>query len=288
MRYGIALPNYGGLATAANLVRIAQHAEAAGIDSVWVSDHVIVPTAVESIYPYDRSATPRAADLRNLECFYDALTTLAFLAGSTSRVRLGVSAYVLPIRNPIITAKTVATLDALSNGRVIFAVGSGWLAEEFAVLQTPFSERGARTDEYIALCKACWTEDTVRFAGRFYRTDAFRCAPKPVQQPHPPVWIGGNGARALERTARLGDGWHPIDLAPTAMRTRSAELRARWATAGRNPDALTISLRTAISALPQAPEYESAGVHYLVLNPRRGGELADVLSDIDQVSRLAR
>jgi probable F420-dependent oxidoreductase len=283
VKYGVALPNYGGLATAANLVRIARHADAVGVDSVWVSDHVIIPSAVESIYPYDRAAAPRAANLRNLECVYDALTTLAFIAGAAARVRLGVSVYVLPIRNPIVTAKTVATLDALSNGRVIFAVGSGWLAEEFAVLQTPFADRGARTDEYIRLCQACWTDDEVRFEGRFYRTETFRCAPKPVQKPYPPLWIGGNGERALRRAARLGDGWHPIDLDPADMHAKITSLRTQCAAAGRDPQALTISLRASISALSDVAAYEAAGVDYLVLNPRRGGTLQDVLDDLDRI-----
>lgn len=287
MRYGIALPNYGGLATPEHLIRVAQHAESAGLDSVWVSDHVIVPSVVESVYPYDRAAAPRAANLTNLERFYDALTTLAFVAGTTSRVRLGVSVYVLPIRNPIVTAKTVATLDALSGGRVIFAVGSGWLAEEFAVLQAPFTDRGARTDEYIRLCKACWTEDEVRFDGRYYRTIPFRCAPKPVQQPHPPIWIGGNGQHALQRAARLGDGWHPIDLRPVDMHAKIAALSALCAADGRDAKEIAISLRAPMTAVTDVAEYTAAGVEYLVLNSRRTGALRDLLADIDEIARLA-
>jgi probable F420-dependent oxidoreductase len=286
VRYGIALPNYGALATPAHVIRIAQHAEAAGLDSVWVSDHIIVPNTVASVYPYDRAVAPRAANLRNLERFYDALTTLAFVAGTTARVRLGVSAYVLPIRNPIVTAKTVATLDALSGGRVIFAVGTGWLAEEFEVLQVPFADRGARTDEYIRLCKACWTEEDIRFDSPFYHTDAFRCAPKPVQQPLP-IWIGGNGQRALQRAARFGDGWHPIDLDPVEIADKIVALRRLCDVAGRDPGAMTISLRASITAAERSAEYEAVGVSHLVLNPRRSGVIDDVLEDIDQIARLA-
>jgi len=124
MRYGVALPNYGPLASPDNLLRLARHAEAVGADSVWVSDHVIVPDTVASAYPYDPSPQPGPARLQRLEQFYDALTTLAFVAGATSRVRLGVSVYVVPIRNPLLTAKIVASLDALSGGRVIF--GCAW------------------------------------------------------------------------------------------------------------------------------------------------------------------
>ncbi len=287
LRFGIALPNYGVLAQPENLVRIAQQAEAAGLDSVWVSDHVIVPEAVASVYPYDRAAAPQAANLKNLECFYDALTTLAYIAGTTSRIRLGVSVYVLPLRNPIITAKTVATLDALSRGRVIFAVGTGWLAEEFAVLQAPFADRGGRTDEYIRICKACWTEEEISYQGRYYSTGSFRCAPKPVQQPHPPLWIGGNGHRALQRAVRLGDGWHPIDLSPAEVAAKVSQLRALCADAERRSDELSITLRVPISSLGDVSAYTDAGVEYLVINPRRGGSMHDVLDDVERISAAA-
>lgn len=284
MRYGIALPNYGALARPEHIVRAARHAEAANLDSVWVSDHVIVPSAVASSYPYDRAAVPRAANLTNLERFYDALTTLAFVAGATARVRLGVSAYVLPVRNPVVTAKTVATLDVLSSGRVIFAVGSGWLAEEFAVLQVPFPGRGARTDEYIRICKSCWTDDEVALDEPSYRTAAFRCAPKPVQRPHPPVWIGGNGARALQRTATLGDGWHPIDLEPAEIHTRLTTLRGLCRDLGRDAKDITVSLRAPLSVVADVEPYAAAGVDYLVLNPRRGASIDDLLADIDRIA----
>jgi probable F420-dependent oxidoreductase len=302
VRYGVALPNYGELASPENLIGLARHAEAAGLESVWVSDHVIVPEAVASVYPYDRSPTPQAAKLAHLERFYDALTTLAFVAGATSRIRLGVSVYVLPIRNPIVTAKTVATLDALSHGRVIFAIGTGGLAEEFAVLHTPFADRGARTDEYIQICKTCWTQDAVQLDGPSYATTAFRCAPKPVQRPHPPVWIGGNGGGALRRAARLGDGWHPIDLTPTAMAEKTAALHQLCAAEGRRRDAVTVSLRmpfrltasdaaaplvgTADKIVADVAAYQAAGVEYLVLNPRRAATMRDVLRDVDDMARV--
>lgn len=284
MRYGVALPNYGALAQPEHIVRAARHAEDAGVDSVWVSDHVIVPNTVESSYPYDRTAVPRAANLTNLERFYDALTTLAFVAGATTRIRLGVSAFVLPIRNPVVTAKTVATLDVLSGGRLLFAVGSGWLAEEFAVLHTPFADRGARTDEYIRICKACWTDDDVQLDGPSYRTAAFRCAPKPLQQPHPPIWIGGNGSRALQRTATLGDGWHPIDLGPAEIRSQLTTLSRMCSAADRDVKDITVSLRAPLSIIADADQYADAGVDYLVLNPRRGGAIDDLLADIDQIA----
>src|SRR2546426_8473527 len=121
MRFGIALPNYGPLAMPDTLVTLARHAEDLGVDSIWVSDHLVAPTGVRSIYPYDRRPDARPGDMGVIERFYEPLTTLAFLAGATSRVRLGVSAYVMPYRPPVITAKQVASLDALSGGRVTLA-----------------------------------------------------------------------------------------------------------------------------------------------------------------------
>ena len=127
MRFGIALPNYGPLAAPDVLVRLAREAEALGVDSVWVSDHLVAPRAVRSVYPYDRRPDARPGDMAVIERFFEPTVTLAYLAGQTSRVRLGVSAYVLPYRNPVVTAKQIATLDVLSGGRVVLAVGTGWL-----------------------------------------------------------------------------------------------------------------------------------------------------------------
>ena len=286
MRYGIALPNYGALAGPENLLRLARRVEESGVDSVWVSDHVVIPDQAASIYPYDPSPQPSPALLQRLEQFYDALTTLAFVAGATTRVRLGVSVYVVPIRNPVLTAKIVATLDALSRGRVIFGCGVGWLREEFEALHAPFDDRGARTDEYLRVCQALWTQDVVALPGPLYSAPALRARPKPHQQPYPPIWIGGNSDAALRRAVRLGDGWHPIDLSPEAIAARRRVLHALCAAAGRYPAAITISMRGTLRFTPEGPQsrtwlagtpqkirddvaaYAAAGVEYLVLNLR--------------------
>jgi probable F420-dependent oxidoreductase len=302
MRYGIALPNYGALAGPENLVRLARRAEDCGIDSVWVSDHVIIPDQSTSIYPYDPSPQPAPALLRRLEQFYDALTTLAFVAGATSRVRLGVSVYVVPIRNPVLTAKVVASLDALSRGRVIFGCGVGWLREEFDALHASFDDRGARTDEYLRICQALWTQDVAALPGPLYSTPAVRARPKPHQQPYPPIWIGGNGDAALRRAVRLGNGWHPIDLSPEAIAAKRGVLRELCARAGRDPAEITVSLRATLrflSAEAQAqtwlagsPEkiradvaaYAAAGVEYLVLNLRDAKTIDEMSAQLERVA----
>jgi probable F420-dependent oxidoreductase len=212
--FGIALPNYGPLAGPETLVRLARLAEDLGVDSVWVSDHLVAPVGVRSIYPYDRRPVPTPGDMGVIEEFYEPIVTLAFLAGETSRVRLGVSAYVMPYRHPVVTAKQVATLDRLSGGRVILGIGVGWLAEEFAALDVPFAGRGRRTDDYVAVCKALWRGGVASYDGTTYRLPPVRTGPTPLQRPHPPLWIAGNSRRGLARAAETGDGWHGIDLSP--------------------------------------------------------------------------
>jgi probable F420-dependent oxidoreductase len=291
VRFGVALPNYGPLATPDTLARLARQADDLGIDSLWVSDHLVAPVGVASVYPYDRRPDPRPGDMGVIERFYEPLVTLAFLAGQTRRVRLGVSAYVMPYRNPVLTAKLVATLDSLSGGRVVLAVGAGWLREEFAALDVPFTARCARTDEYLAVCKALWAGGEAAFRGRHYTLPPVRTGPPPAQQPHPPVWIAGNSRAALARAARLGDGWHAIDLSPDELAPLVAALRERAAAHGRDPHDLCVSLRKGVlvggpAARPlygdpaairaDLAAYQAAGLDYLVAGLRQARTADDL------------
>jgi probable F420-dependent oxidoreductase len=301
VHYGVALPNYGALAGARTLARLARRAETLGIDSIWVSDHLLAPTDVRSIYPYDRRPDARPGDMGVIEHFYEPLTTLAYLAGVTSRIRLGVSAYVVPYRNPVLTAKQVASLDALSGGRLLLAVGVGWLREEFDALGVPFEHRGRRTDEYLAICRALWTEEVASFDGRLARLPRVRTGPKPAQRPHPPLWVAGNSAAARARAARLGQGWHAIDLAPAELAPVAADLRRRVAASGRDPASVTVSLRKGILPLDRPADpphplygtaesirdgvaaYEEAGCDYLVLTLRRARDAAALERALEEV-----
>jgi probable F420-dependent oxidoreductase len=216
-----------------------------------------------------------------IEEFFEPVVTLAFLAGSTRRVRLGVSAYVMPYRNPVLTAKHVATLDALSGGRLVLAIGVGWLREEFAALDVPFEGRARRTDDYLAVCKALWAGGTAAHDGACYRLPPVRTGPRPVQRPHPPIWIAGNAPAALERAARDGDGWHGIDLGPAEVARVASDVRSRAAAHGRPPEAVAITLRRLLQGgreemRRELDAYRDAGLDYLVAGLPRLGRADDL------------
>lgn len=247
MQFGFSLPSRGPTASMENLRQLAQHAEALGLDSVWVSDHIIVPKQIGSFYPYHPEGRfPSAPEQDYLE----PLTALTFLAGCTNRIQLGTSVLILPYRNALLTAKIVSTLDTLSGGRVILGVGVGWMEEEFVALGLDtYRQRGAVSDEYMRAFRELWTSDQPRFDGTYVRFADIGFAPKPVRQPHPPLWVGGHTAPAIRRAARLGDGWHPIGLRPPASLTPEempaavARLHEEAEKAGRHPQDITISFR---------------------------------------------
>ena len=249
MRYGFTMPGRGPLAKPESLAAIAKHGEELGYDMLTVSDHIVVPREISSTYPYSQGGEfPGSAFGETLE----TLTFLSFLVGQTSRVRLGTSVMIVPHRSPVVTAKALATLDVLSQGRVVVGVGAGWMREEFEVLELPpFEERGAVTDEYILAFKELWTSDNPHFEGKYCRFSNLTFLPKPVQKPHPPIWVGGESRRALRRAAELGDGWFPIGANPAFPMGRPEQLRQgieRLASmarqAGRQPSEIEIVYRT--------------------------------------------
>jgi probable F420-dependent oxidoreductase len=209
MNVGVWIPNCRHLAAPETIRYTAVRAEELGYDSVWVSDHVVVPN-------------DNVAYLG--EGMFDPLVTLSVAAGATSRVKLGTTVLIVPYRRAVVAAKMIATLDALSGGRVILGVGAGWLAAESAMLGVPFAERGAMTDEYLAAMQELWTSPDPAFAGKYVQFSGLRFEPKPVQKPYPPIWVGGHSRAALRRAARHGAAWHPINRTPAEMRAGRAEL----------------------------------------------------------------
>ena len=264
MELGLVLPQFGpparGDDVATRLREVATRADRLGYGVLWTADHVVFPREITTPYPYGgRFPFPVT------EPILDPIVGLTCAASVTERVRLGTSVLVLPYRHPVVLAKEIATLDVLSGGRVLLGVASGWLREEFELLGVPFAERGARTDEAIALLRALWSEDSVTFRGRFWSLDEAVSFPKPVQRPGPPIWIGGSSDAALRRVARRGDGWIAVPRPTLAELAHDVERLRRLAEeAGRDPGALGIasggSARSIDELADRMPELERIGV----------------------------
>jgi len=270
MQIGIHLPHIGRKAGPDSIRRAAVQAEELGFDDVWVSEHIIVPK--DANYPPSPS-------------FYDPVLTLTWAAAFTRRVRLGTSVLVLPMRHPLPLAKELATLQNLSQGRLILGAGVGWMEAEFAALGAPFHERGRRMDEGIALMRAVWTEDPITFPTRWIPAVVrdMRMQPRPVAPI--PIWIGGSSEPALKRAMRL-DGWHGSRVTPEAapalvQRLRAARpdpaftisLRMRWD--GEHPDRMRADLAA----------YAEAGVQHVLLEPMER-ELDAWMRAVEDAARL--
>ena len=249
MKYGFTLPGRGPMATPENLGIIARHGEELGYYCLMASDHIVVPNEISSTYPYTEDGEfPGSVTGESMA----QLTVLAFLAGQTKTIRLGTSVMIVPHRNPVVTAKALATLDVLSQGRVIVGVGVGWMQEEFEALGLPpFQERGAVTNEYIRAFKELWTSDNPSFQGEYCSFSNISFLPKPVQKPHPPIWVGGESRPAIRRAAQLGNGWYPIGSnpqfpmgEPEALAAGMRRLSRQAEQAGRSMSDIDIIYRT--------------------------------------------
>jgi probable F420-dependent oxidoreductase len=207
VEFGIHIGTRGCLATRENMMKLAADAEANGYAILGVNDHLILPAVAEQTYPYTATGLHPAA--QSGECF-DALATLAFLAGCTDRIKLLTSVIVVPHRPAVLTAKLFQTVDILSGGRLIAGVGAGWMKAEFDALGAPpFEERGAVTDEYIQAWKTLWTQDRPSMHGKYTQFDNVMFEPKPLSKPHPPIWVGGESNPSIRRAVRHADAWYP-------------------------------------------------------------------------------
>ena len=269
MQLGIHLPHVGRKAGPDSIRRVAIQAEELGLDDVWVSEHIIVPK--DGGYP----PSPN---------FWDPVLTLTWAAARTSRVRLGTSVLVLPMRHPLPLAKELATLHNLSNGRLILGAGVGWLEAEFNALGIPFKERGRRMDEGIAMMRAVWTQDPVTFPTKYIAAEIrnMRSQPQPISKI--PIWIGGSSDAAINRALRL-DGWHGSRVRPEAAAAMVKRLRA-----GRPEEDWTISIRVNINAAnvdemkDALAIYGDAGVQHVMAVP----EDRDIETYMRTVERFAQ
>jgi probable F420-dependent oxidoreductase len=244
----------------------ARGAEERGFDSLWVAEHVVLFDEYESPYPYspDGKIPGVAADQIGI---LEPLSTLCFLAAETERIRLGTGVCLVPQRNPVYTAKEVANVDWLSDGRIDFGIGVGWLAEEFKVCGVPFERRGARCDSYLQAMKNLWCEEVSEYCDEFYEIPKTRFLPKPVQQPHPPIHVGGESRVALRRVARHAQGWFGFNVSPQETVTHLETLDQLLAAEGRSRSEIQITIGPYSHNVgeKELEGYKAAGVDQVVV-----------------------
>jgi probable F420-dependent oxidoreductase len=260
-----------------------QRAEQAGLDSIWMGEHVVLFDEMENPYPGSKDGRIPVPEGGGM---LDTVATFGFLANATSTLRLGTGITLVPQRNPIYTAKEFATLDWLSGGRVDFGIGVGWCKEEVIACGYSWEDRGSRCDEFLELMQSLWTEETTNYQGRHVEVTGARLDPKPVQKPHLPVIVGGHGAPSLRRAARFGSGWYGFALTPEQTAPILDRLDQALAEAERSRDEFEIIITPPFEVTPKMLiDFAALGVNRLVVQlgsqkperiTRRLGELAEL------------
>ena len=246
MRLGFFLPQIGPWAGPEALAQVAVRAEEIGYDSIWATERSLYP--LEPKTPYPLGYLPDV-----YRTVLDPLDALTFVAGQTSRVALGTSVLNLPWYSPVLLARRLTTLDVLSNGRLRVGLGIGWSMDEYEVAGIPWQDRGRRFEEAIQALKAIWTTDPVEFHGEFYSIPRSHIGPKPVQKPHPPIYLGAFTPRALARVARYADGWHPVGVPSQGIAEMFSAVQTMAEEAGRDPGTLELIVRGNVALLEDPP-----------------------------------
>ena len=284
MQTGFIAVGLGFMAEPEALSLAAQLAEQVGFHSIWAPEHIVLLDEYASKYPYSPDGrSPHATQVDILDPF----SALTFVAAQTETIRVGTGICLVPERNPLTTAKEVATLDKLSGGRFDFGVGVGWLEEEFTALGVPWSRRGARTREYLQVMKNLWTEEETAFEGEFCSFPSIRSYPKPIQKPHPPIIFGGESEPALKRSGEVGDGSFWINVSVADAKSKIDKVKGYARVAGRNPDALHFSISPpgmgSSTSRDDLKRLQDAGVTQIIV----GSLPADLQAVKDDIGKFA-
>jgi probable F420-dependent oxidoreductase len=246
MRIGFALPNVGPISTPDNIRTVAQRAEALGYSSLWTIERLLYPVKPQTPYP----ATPDGLLPEPYKFVLDPLDALTYAAAHTRKIALGTSVLDIPYYNPVLLARRLSTIDVLSNGRLRVGLGLGWSKDEMDATGARMEERGARADEFIDLLKAIWTRDPVEHHGKFYQLPKSFITPKPVQKPHPPIYLAAFAPPALKRLARVANGWNPVGIPVEGMAQMFAGIQQMAKDAGRDPSSLEMIVRANLHITP--------------------------------------
>ena len=257
---------------------MARTAEALGFESFWCAEHPFIPVHTKSRFP----GTADGVIPESYNHFIDPFVALARASGTTARIKLGTGIVLVPERHPLLLAKEVSTLDLFSGGRFLFGIGAGWLREETELMGGDFDHRWTQTRESILAMKELWTKPEAEYHGKYYDFPLVRSNPKPTQKPHPPVLLGGDAPRVLERIVAWGDGWLPNRVTPDELRERRATLDRLARAAGRDPAAITISVHGQPADRDLIRRYHDAGATRVIVRP------ATTRSEPDMVAELTR
>jgi probable F420-dependent oxidoreductase len=239
MKIGFALPNVGSVSTTEAVSKVAQRAEALGYDSLWTIERLLWPVKPQSPYP----ATPDGSLPEPYKHVLDPLEALTFAAAQTKKIGLGTSVLDIPYHNPVMLARRLTTLDVLSNGRLRLGLGLGWSKDEMDAVGSDIKKRGAMADEFLQVLKAIWTTNPVEFHGKFYQIPKSYIGPKPVQKPHPPIYMAAFAPTAMKRLATMADGWNPVAIPVDGMAQMFGGLKQMAKEAGRDPSSLKMIVR---------------------------------------------
>ena len=258
---------------------VAQKAEELGFESIWYAEHPILPVQSASPFPSTGGAIPES-----YAHFTDPYMALARASGVTTKIKLGTGITLVPERNPLLLAKEIATLDRYSGGRFLFGIGTGWNREETEIMGGDFDHRWTQTREAIQVMKELWTKEEAEFHGRYFSFPPVRCNPKPVQDPHPPVILGGMARNVLQRVATVADGWLPNRVTPAQVEESRKTLDTLAAEHGRDPASLTISVYGQPADRELVQSYLNAGANRVVVRPEVGGSNEEIGRELERMA----